>query len=60
MKAVSAADPSVCIQLMSRGTFRKRNHFVPRTAPVRSSIQSSGASTAMSTTFCRVDLAATA
>ena len=28
MKAVSAAEPSVCPQLMSRGTFRKRNHFV--------------------------------
>ena len=28
MKAVSDAAPSVCAQLMSLGTFRKRNHFV--------------------------------
>ena len=58
MKAVSAAEPSVCTQLTSRGTLRKRNHFVPRTAPVRSSIQSSGARTAMSTSCCRFDFAA--
>ena len=57
MNAVSAADPSVCIQLMSRGTLRKRNHLVPRTAPVRSSTQSSGASTAMSIIWSRFDFA---
>src|ERR1044071_1183918 len=59
MKAVSAAEPSVCIQLTSRGTLRKRNHFVPLTAAVRSSIQSSGARTAVSTSCCRFDFAAT-
>jgi hypothetical protein len=42
MNAVSAAEPSVCAQLMSRGTFRKRNHFVYPTSPERSSTQSSG------------------
>ena len=60
MNAVSAAEPSVCIQLTSRGTFRKRNHFVPVTAAVRSSTQSSGARTAMSTICCRLVFAAIA
>src|SRR5574340_142562 len=49
MNAVRVAEPSVCAQLMSRGTLRKRNHFVPRTAAVRSSTQSSGTRTAVST-----------
>ena len=53
MNAISEAKPSVCDQLMSRGTFRNRNHFVPRTNAERSSIQSSGASTASSTTLLR-------
>ena len=61
MKAVSAAEPSVWAQLMSRGTFRKRNHFVPRTAAVRSSTQSSGARTAsVDELVCRLDFAAIA
>ena len=59
MNAVSVAEPSVCAQLMSRGTLRKRNHFVPLTASVRSSIQSSGARTAVSTSDCRFDFVAT-
>ena len=59
MNAVSVAEPSVCDQLMSRGTLRKRNHFVPVTARVRSSTQSSGWSTAVSTRVVRFDFAAT-
>ena len=54
VNAISVAKPSVCAQLMSRGTFLKRNHFVPRTNAVRSSTQSSGASTARSTMFWRL------
>src|ERR1044072_1613945 len=46
MNAVNEAAPSVCAQLMSCGTFRKRNHFASPTRPERSSVQSSGMSTA--------------
>src|SRR4029079_3004775 len=46
MNAVNEAAPSVCAQLMSCGTFRKRNHFVYPTRPERASVQSSGMSTA--------------
>src|SRR4029078_10228824 len=46
MNAVNEAAPSVCAQLMSCGTFRKRNHFVYPTRPERSSVQSSGMSAA--------------
>src|ERR1700675_209958 len=59
MNAVKAAEPRVCAQLTSRGTLRNRNHFVPRTAAVRSSIQSSGARMAFSTSRSRFDFFAT-
>ena len=48
MNAVSAAEPSVCPQLMSLGTLRKRKYLIPPTSPewpgieVRSSSQLSG------------------
>jgi hypothetical protein len=42
MNAVSVAEPSVCIQLTSAGTLRKRKYLVPPTKPERSSSQSSG------------------
>ena len=45
-------------RIVHAGTFRKRNHFVPRTKAVRSSIQSSGARTARSTICWRFDFAA--
>ena len=44
-KAVSVAEPSVCHQLVSRGTLRKRKYLTPPTSPERSSSQSSGSMT---------------
>src|SRR5437867_887842 len=54
--AVSVAAPSVCIQLTSRGTLRKRKYLTPPTMPVRSSIQSSGSRIACSSCRLRADL----
>ena len=42
MNAVSVAEPSVCTQLVSRGTLRKRKYLIPPISPERSSSQSSG------------------
>ena len=42
MNAVSVAEPSVCHQPMSFGTFRKRKYLMPPTRPDRSSSQSIG------------------
>ncbi len=49
MNAVSVADPSVCIQLVSPGTLRKRKYLIPPTRPDRSSSQSTGIMIAVST-----------
>src|SRR5512135_616002 len=56
-KAVSVAAPSVCIQLTSRGTLRKRKYLTPPTRPVRSSTQSSGTRAALSSCLRRADFA---
>src|SRR5918911_1961335 len=55
MKAVSVAEPSVCIQLTSAGTLRKRKSLTPPTRPERSSSQSSGYWIAASRRWRRAD-----
>ena len=53
-KAVSAAEPSVCIQLMSDGTLRKRKYLTPPMSPDRSSSQSIGNMTSSSIFWRRI------
>src|SRR5580765_6061072 len=53
--AVSVAEPSVCHQLVSPGTLRKRKYLTPPTSPERSSSQSSGYIAAPTTLSRRSD-----